>query len=49
MTDKIYDVVPEGFYPLKYATTAPKGTMWYWNRKSLFHGEFKAVLVRILE
>lgn len=46
MSNKIYDVVPVGFYLLEGATTAPKGTKWYWNKQSLFGGNFKAVLVR---
>lgn len=46
MPIKIYDDIPEGFVPLKNTNTAPKGTAWYWNKKSLFSKEFKAILVR---
>ena len=46
MSNKIYDSIPVGFYPLKNTNTAPKGTKWYWNKQSLFGGKFKAILVR---
>lgn len=42
----ILDIPPVGFTPLKGATTAPKNTQWYYNGKSIFDEEFKAVLVR---
>ena len=44
--DTILDYIPTGFIPLKDATTAPPGTQWYYNGKSLFDEEFEAVLVK---
>lgn len=38
--------IPIGYTELIGATTAPIGYKWYWNRQSLFHGKFKAILVK---
>lgn len=43
---KFLTQIPIGYTELIGATTAPIGYKWYWNRQSLFHGEFKAVLVK---
>lgn len=46
MNIEILDTIPIGFIPLKNTNTQPKGTKWFWNKKSMFSREFKAILVK---
>lgn len=43
---KKLDRAPQGWKKLEGALTAPIGWTWYWNRKSIFGGEYEAALVK---
>ena len=40
------DYIPEGWKPLPYAGTAPKGYTWYWNGEGLFEGLWEVALIK---
>lgn len=43
---EVFEKPPNGYKKLKNATTAPQGTVWYYNGYGFYSGKFHAVLVK---
>ena len=46
MSETILNDIPRGYKRIIGATTAPPGSVWYYNGESIFSGKRKSILVK---